>query len=672
MKFGFTICIALALLSSCATKVAVEENNEPLPKTQRYLFTINGEPTYADEFLYIINKNKQVGEEKTALSEAEFEKNLNLYINFKLKVAEAERLGYHETEEFRREFSSFKEDLRRPYLLENEVQEGELQKAYDRLQEIVKASHILLSFPENASLEDSIAVMRMAEKIRTEALNGADFATLALEHSQDPSVQVNKGNLGYFTAMQMVYPFEAATYDLKVGEVSAPVATDFGYHIIRLEDRKPNPGEVRVSHLLVRTVPGDNASEDRAVRRISDIYAQLRLETSTWEGIVSSFSEDQGTRDNGGLLPWFGVGSIVPEFEAAAFSLTEIGEISPPVKTDYGYHIIRLEDTRPVPPFEEMESLLKSRILRDSRSTLIASQVLAMQKARYKVIENESLINDLGKYLPNWSSNLEVLNDTINNQDLWNRELVSISGKPLSVRDFYEFVQKELDGVQIPKVSGIENWFDRFLAKRLKEEEEQDLLENNAEYRMLVQEFRDGILLFSLMNDKVWQMGISDSIGQHQYYETHLDRYQWKDRVPALVIRFVQDNPLEQEKIRLFLSGKEYQPGLKKELEEKWLGEFPLLFTLEDKLQEIPDHPIIRELDLSKSFHELQKDGKQLFVVTGKTLPAQAKKFEEIRGMVIQDFQAFLDENLIGELRSKSVLQIDEEEKKRVYEIAVN
>ncbi|EON77344.1 Foldase protein PrsA precursor [Lunatimonas lonarensis] len=672
MKFGFSICFALALLSSCATKVAVEENHDPLSQTQRYLFTIDGNPTYADEFLYILNKNNQIGEEKKDFTSEEFEKNLDLFINFKLKVAEAERLGYHQTEEFRREFDSFREDLRRPYLLENEVQEGELQKAYDRLQEIVKASHILLSFPTDATLEDSIAVMRMAEKIRNEAVSGVDFADLAVEHSQDPSVQVNKGNLGYFTAMQMVYPFEAAAYDLKIGEVSSPVATDFGYHIIRLEDRKPNPGEVRVSHLLVRTVPGDAASEDRAVRRIADIYAQLRLESSTWEGVVASFSEDQGTRESGGLLPWFGVGSIVPEFEAAAFGLTEIGEISPPVKTDYGYHIIRLEGTRPVPPYEEMEAILKSRILRDSRSTLIASQVMAMQKAKYKVSENELLIRQLSESFGDWSGNVDVLEDTINRRDLWKLELLSISGESLLLQDFFDFVKSELEAVQSPRINGFEAWYERFVTKRLKEEEERDLLENNAEYRMLVREFREGILLFSLMNDKVWQMGIFDSIGQHQYYETHMDRYQWKDRVPALVISFVQKNPEEQEKIRQFLSGKQYAPELKNELEKRWLEEFPLLFTMEDKLQEIPTHPLIKDLDISTSFHEVTKDGKQFFVMTGELIPAQAKKFEEIRGLVIQDYQNFLDENLIGELRNKSILQVDEEEKKRVYEIAVN
>ncbi|MCC5937754.1 MAG: peptidylprolyl isomerase [Lunatimonas sp.] len=673
MKFGFSICFALVLLSACATKVAVEENNEPVVEVRKYLFTIDGEPTYADEFLYILNKNNQPGADRAVLSEEDFEKNLELFINFKLKVAEAMKLGYHETEEFEREFAAFREDLRKPYLLESEVQEGELQKAYERLQEVVKASHILLSFPTNASLEDSIAVLRMAEKIQSEAQAGADFGALALEHSQDPSAQVNRGNLGYFTAMQMVYPFEAAAYDLQVGEVSQPVLTDFGYHIIRLEDRKPNPGEIRVSHLLVRTNPADPASEDRAVRRIADIYAQLRLESSTWEGTVASFSEDQGTRNSGGLLPWFGVGSIVPEFEEAAFNLTEIGEISPPVKTDYGYHIIRLEERKPIAPFEELEPTLKSRILRDSRSTLIKSQVLAMQKAKYQVKENEPLLLTLENVLSDWSGDsADALETVLNAEGLWEEELVVIAGEPMPLRTFHAFVQKELNAVESRRVAGWEGWYERFLADRLKAAEEQELLETNADYRLLLQEFREGILLFSLMNDLVWQKGILDSLGQHQYYEANIDRYQWKDRVPALVVTMTQENETQESNIRRFLSSKRYHADLKYQLEDRWLDEFPLLFTLEDKLVEVPEHPVIKALDLSKPFHDIRQEGKQYFVLTGERVPAEAKKFEETRGMVIQDYQSYLDEKLIGELRNKFVLRLDEDEKKRVYEIAVN
>lgn len=673
MKFGFSIYIALVLLSACATKVAVEENSEPIVEVRKYLFTINGEPTYADEFLYILNKNKPSDADASVLSEEDFDKNLELFIHFKLKVAEAVQLGYHETEEFEREFGAFREDLRKPYLLESEVQEGELQKAYERMQEVVKASHILLTFPANAGLEDSIAVLRMAEKIQTEAQAGADFGALALEHSQDPSAQVNRGNLGYFTGMQMVYPFEAAAFALQIGEVSQPVLTDFGYHIIKLEDRKPNPGEIRVSHLLVRTNPSDPASEDRAVRRVADIYAQLRLESSTWEGIVSNFSEDQGTRNTGGMLPWFGVGSIVPEFEDAAFNLTEIGEISPPVKTEYGYHIIRLEDRKPVASFEELEPTLKSRILRDSRSTLIKSQVMAMQKAKYQVRENEQLLNNLEKALSEWTgASAEPLEMLLTAEALWEEELVMIAGESIRMRAFHTFVVNALNAVESRRSVGWEGWYDRFLTERLKAAEEQDLLETNSDYRLLLREFREGILLFSLMNDMVWQKGIMDSLGQHQYYEANLDRYQWKERVPALIVTITQDNTAEESNIRMFLRSKRYHSELKYQLEDRWLDRFPLLFTLEDKVVEISEHPIIKELDLSEAFHDIKLAGRQHFVLTGERMPAAAKKFEETRGMVIQDYQSFLDEKLIGELKNKFVLHLDEDEKKRVYEIAVN
>ncbi|WP_209332306.1 peptidylprolyl isomerase [Lunatimonas salinarum] len=673
MKFGFGICFVLLVLNSCASKVAVEEENEPLLAERKYLFTIDGEPTYAEEFLYILQKNRPPGEETAALSEEEFETNLELYINFKLKVAEAIRLGYDEKEEFKAEFAAFREDLRKPYMLESDVQEGELQKAYERLQEVVKASHILLSFPTNAALEDSIAVLRMAEKIQTEAKAGADFGALALEHSQDPSAQVNRGNLGYFTAMQMVYPFEAAAYSLQVGEVSPPVLTDFGYHIIRLEDRKPNPGEIRVSHLLVRTNPSDPESEDRAVRKIADIYAQLRLESSTWENTVLSFSEDQGTRNNGGMLPWFGVGSIVPEFEEAAFNLSEIGEISPPVKTTYGYHIIRLEDRKPIAPYEELEPTLKSRILRDSRSTLIKSQVLAMQKAKYQVSENEPLLQMLERELSNWDGvSLQPLEQVLSSGDRWAEDLVVISGEPTSLRSFYAFIEQSLNSVESQKANGVADWYERFLSDKLNTVEEQELIETNADYRLLLQEFREGILLFSLMNDLVWQKGILDSLGQYQYYEANIDRYQWKERVPALIVSMTQDNTSEETEIQEFLRDKRYEPGWKERLEDRWLDDFPLLFTVEDKVVEVPNHPIVKDLNLSTAFHDVKRGSRHYFVLTGEAIPPRAKKFEETKGLVIQDYQNYLDQKLIEELRDRFALHVDEAEKKRVYEIAVH
>lgn len=662
-------CIALA----CTPKITADSQLSSSPSEEAYLISIDGEPVPAEEFLYVLSKNKAPSDENALVSPEEFEENFRLFINYKLKVTEAEALGYHESEEFIEEFGAFREDIRRPFLLENEVQEGELQKAYNRLKEIVKASHILLSFPENASLEDSLTVLRMAKKIQSEAMEGADFNQLAVTHSQDPSVETNRGNLGYFTAMQMVYPFEAATYNLRVGEVSEPVLTDYGYHLIKLEDRRPNPGEIRVSHLLVRTNAGDAMSEDRAKRKIADIYEQLLKDTNTWEDIVSTFSEDPGTRESGGLLPWFGVGSIVPEFEQAAFGLQDIGEISNPVKTPFGYHIIRLEEVKPVAAYEELEQTLKSRILRDSRSNLIRSQVIAMQMAKYDAEENDSTFLVLEKTFQQ-GSNLppESLHEKWENEGLGNAWVLRIGTDTLKVEDFWRFIMDESTSAKANRKTGFESWKDGFVETQLKEAEERDLLKNNKDYRLLVQEFREGILLFNLMNELVWQKAIIDSVGQRTYYEAHLDRYYWQERVPSLVVKITQPHDEEIAKLRKFLENRAYEKGLEPVIQETFLERFPLLFTSEDRLVETTDNPIFKDLDLSKTFHEKTVNGTQYFILTGDKLPEGPKKFEETRGKVIQDYQAYLDESLINQLQEKYSVKINEGEKNRIYHLAVN
>src|SRR5690554_4198230 len=340
MRYKHVCFLVLGILLSCAPKVAVQPEVPELSPGPNYLFSIEDEPVMADEFLRVFSKNQSLINNKGPLSQEEFDENLELFIDFKLKVKEAEDQGMSQSEEFEREFHMIKEDLKKPYLLKNAVQEGELRKAYNRMQEILEASHILLDFPPNAGEADSIAVLTMAGSLKEKAEGGMDFNELAFAYSDDPSAKNNKGHLGYFTSLQMVYPFEDAAYLLEPGQISDPVLSDFGYHLIKLEDRRPNPGQIRVSHILVRVDPADPLSEERAKRRIADIYTALQQPAYSWEEIVVTYSDDESTRTTGGMLPWFGVGTIIPEFEQAAFSLSGVGDVSVPVKSRFGYHFV--------------------------------------------------------------------------------------------------------------------------------------------------------------------------------------------------------------------------------------------------------------------------------------------------------------------------------------------
>jgi peptidyl-prolyl cis-trans isomerase SurA len=654
--------LLLGILFASATPVPdpIKEANPPLD----YLLKIDGETSDKEEFLYILNKNRQ--KDAAPISRTEFEENFELFVDYKLKVKYAMDLGMHKTKAFSDEFSAFKDQLKKPYLLENSLTEGELRKAYSRMQEIVKASHILFQFPQNASKEDSIAVFKMAEKIKAEAEAGADFHQLAVQHSDDPSASSNKGSLGYFTALQMVLPFEEAAYNLKVGEISSPIISDFGYHIIKLEDRRPNPGQLHVSHLLIRSA---GAEEDQmAFNKINQIHQNLIENPSQWLELVKTYSEDPGSKANKGMIPWFGVGSIVPEFEHAAFSLSKKGDFSAPVKTEYGYHIIRLEGAKPVPPFNEVLPTIKSNILRDSRSNLIKDQVLAMQKAKFKVTENSQLIISLKNAFSSSSgrpvAQLYIKLEVLSNKG--DKLIVRSEWKDATIQDFIAYLKKEGPSENTLLNVSFEEVYGDYLENLLATWEEEHLYQNNKDYRQLVNEYKNGMLLFELMNNEVWQKALEDSTGQRDYFQNNTDNYMWSKRVKALIVKAIKGQNIS--KVESWLSTKTLTDSLSTELKNRFLEKNALLFTVEQKTFEVDNNELLSELDLNQTYHKLHQNEETVLIVLGETLPARQKKYEETRGRLIQDYQEHLETKLITELKQKYTIQVNEDEKEKIYQ----
>lgn len=653
--------LSLLLVSlACLAPIAQAQNSSQV------LLTIDGRPVEKDELVYLLSKGNSTSSQASGVTREEFEENLDLFINYKLKIREAEKLGLDQTKEFESEFQSFKETLILPFLIKNSLEEGELRKAYSRMQEVVRASHILFQFPPNASTEDSMIVLKMALKVRGEIENGGNINELAVQYSDDPSAKVNKGDLGYFTGLQMVQPFEDAAYSLQVGQLSDPVLSNFGYHIIQVKDRQPNPGQVRVSHILVRFDPDNATQEENARRKISDIYAEIQKESTIWENIVKTYSEDPATSQRGGLLPWFGVGNMIPEFELAAFTLSEIGEVSPPLKTQYGYHILRLEEKKPVASFEEMEEEIRSRILRDSRSQMIQSQVVAIQKARYGFTEDEASVSRLASELN--ATTKSSFESVLLTSGLDKAALFTLQGKSYSATDLNEFMKEEEIS---PKIKGgtFDIWYDRFVAKTLALTEEKDLESNNKDFQMLLKEYRDGILLFSLMNQEVWQKGITDSLGQVEFYRKNIDRYQWKNRVEAFIVKVLDQTQLENA--RKSLSGNGFNPALINEFKSNYQANAPLAYQTEEGTFEYADHQVLSRVNLDQTYQEIQVDGTTHLVILGQKFPAESRKFEESRGLVIRDYQEHLDSSLIQTLKSKYPIEINPQVKEETF-LALN
>lgn len=615
-----------------------------------------------EEFLQLMSKERERESPANSLTRKEFEENFESFLTYKLKVIEAESIKLDQLEEFNIEFSSIKESLIAPYLIKNLIEEGEVKKVYARLQEIVRAKHILFQFPPNPKKEDSIAVLQLALKVKAELENGGDFSALASNYSDDPSAKMNKGDLGYFTGLQMVQQFEEAAYTLPVGSISDPILTDFGYHIIQVSSRQANPGEVQVSHILVRFDSENPSQEENARRKISDIYAEIQKESTIWEEIVQTYSEDPATKSSEGLLPWFAVGTMIPEFEMAGFSLTEIGEVSPPIKTAYGYHILRLEGKRGLQPYEEVEQSIRSKILRNSKTGMIQSQVIAIQKSRYSFQENELGISTVAGAVN--ATDILSFGTAVQEKKLGNTELFKANTSSYNVRDLVNFMQtKEMN----PKGNGtfFELWLDKFTEATLAKTEEVDLEKNNKAYQMLLKEYRDGILLFSLTNQEVWQKGLNDTLGQQVFFEKNMQNYQWKGRVQAYLTKVNDASKLENA--RKYLQNKGFDTDSFAVFEADYRSNYPDAYATESGTFEYEAHPILSKVDLNKPYQELVIDGTSYVLVVGKVYPPGPRKFEEARGLIIRDYQAFLDQALTKRLKEKYPIQINAGVKEKTF-----
>ena len=678
--------IFIILVSLNFTLVFLSMNKKALSAFLRLILSISASPFLAvaqekkealvvvgsisidkEEFLQLMAKERESASPANSLSRKEFEENFESFLNYKLKVIEAESIKLDQMEEFNLEFSSIKESLIAPYLIKNSIEEGEVKKVYARLQEIVRAKHILFQFPPNPKKEDSIAVLQLALKVKAELENGGDFSALAANYSDDPSAKVNKGDLGYFTGLQMVQQFEEAAYTLPVGSISDPILTDFGYHIIQVSGRQANPGEVQVSHILVRFDSENPSQEENARRKISDIYAEIQKESTIWEEIVQTYSEDFGTKSAGGVLPWFGVGTMIPEFEVAGFSLTEIGEVSPPIKTAYGYHILRLEGKRGLQPYEEVEQSIRSKILRNSKTGMIQSQVVAIQKSRFGFQENELGISTVAGAVT--ATDILSFGAAIQEKKLGKTELFKVNTSSYTAGDLVNFMQtKEMT----PKGTGnfFELWLDKFTEATLAKTEEVDLEKNNKAYQMLLKEYRDGILLFSLTNQEVWQKGLNDSLGQQAFFEKNAQKYQWKGRVQAYLTKVNDASKLENA--RKFLQNKGFDTDSFAAFEADYRSNYPDAYATESGTFEYEAHPILSKVDLNTPYQELVIDGTSYVLVVGKVYPPGPRKFEEARGLVIRDYQEFLDQALTKRLKEKYPIQINAGVKEKTFEALTN
>nr|WKN38553.1 peptidylprolyl isomerase [Tunicatimonas sp. TK19036] len=653
------MCITLlwGLIGCAATKKTARNDAVDYSLEKAVLFTSGADTVFADDFLYVYQKNRVTDSVAERLPEGKIqamEDYLDLYINFRLKVKAAEEEGLHQRASFKQELAQYQQQLAKPYLIENRVTEQLIEDAYERMKQEVRASHILIEVPEDASPADTLKAYQLADSLRTLAQNGASFSMLAEQYSDDPSAASNGGDLSYFSALQMVYPFEKAAYSTPVGEISSPVRSRFGYHIIKVHDKRPSQGKVKVAHIMIRS---GNENDTAAYQKAMQVYEQLQM-GADWNEMTERFSEDVSTKSNGGELPYFGTGNMIESFENAAFALKNPGDISRPVKTRFGWHIIKLIDRQGLEPLSKMRPTLERQVERSIQSEVRQSEMVSTLKAENSFEANQGTIEQALYYLYA-GDQAEVTTPERGAM------LFTVADTTLEVGNFYDYVQEKQGGLSADSVEA-HQLYQAFEAESLLAYEKNHLADKYDDYRRILQEYRDGILLFDIMEEKVWSKAVEDSVGLRQYFESHREDYRWKERVQATIMDAQSETILNQAKKQLGEVNGPLSDEKISQLESALNKKTPLALQIHqgfyERGEERPSvEEVIDKITWEPGTYTVEENGRFYYILVHDVLPPKLKELDEIKGIVIADYQNDLDQQWIAALREKYPVEIHED-----------
>jgi peptidyl-prolyl cis-trans isomerase SurA len=612
------------------------------------VLTIDGEPTSLEEFENIFRKNNR----DSAITRQALDDYMELFINFKLKVKEARELGMDTVGKFKSELEGYRTQLARPYLTDTDKLNDLIQEAYRNMGEEVRAMHILVNCAANASPADTLKAYNRIVALRERVISGEDFSVVAKSQggSDDPSVKDNGGDLGYFTAFQMVYPFEQAAYSTPVNQVSQPVRTRYGYHILYIVDRRKARGEIRVAHIVVKPKAEANG-ELNAQTKIQEIYQKLKTGESTFEELAAKFSDDASSSKKGGELPWFGTGKMVVEFEDAAFALKRDGDFSEPFKTDFGWHIVKRLEYRPLAPLSEMEKEIKSKVSKDSRSEQTRKSFVEKLKKEYNYSINQKLLT---KIVAKADTNAFEGKIYVKKRDL-KKPLYNISGSKVTAGDFNEYMRAKGRTRPTTTPGGhVTAMAERFGEEKLLALEDAQLEKKHTAFRLLMKEYREGILLFELTDQKVWSKAVKDTAGLASFYESNKSRFMWPER--AEVVFYTCANTDVAARARKMIAEGKDKSAIAAELNK----DSQLNLQVEEGVYSKEDRELLARVDWKTGLSKDIQDNGQIKFVDIKSLLAPApKKLDEAKGMITSEYQNYLEQEWIKQLRSKYKYSVD-------------
>ncbi len=603
------------------------------------ILTVQGENVTKEEFENIFRKNNR----DSVINEKALDDYMELFINFKLKVREARDLGMDTVQKFKSELDGYRQTLARPYLTDGAMLDVMVKEAYDRMNYEVRAAHILVKCESNASPEDSLKAFNKIMEIRNKILAGADFSTIAKQSSEDPSAKENAGDLGYFTAFQMVYQFEDAAFNTPTGQLSMPVRTRYGYHILKVSDKRPARGEVRVAHILVKEKKEDNGAENARLKA-QEIYQKAKSGESFTE-LASKFSEDASSAKSGGELPWFGTNKMVSEFEEASFALKNDGDVSEPFKTSYGWHIVKRLGHRGLGTFTEMEKEIKAKVSKDNRSERTRSSFINKLKKDYNFSYNPALLNaiaakaDTAVFNGKWNLKKKELKKT----------LFTIDGKAFKVADLHKVITSKMKiKTKFTPSQYIVDEGEHFMEVSLLKHEDAKLEQKYDAFRLLMNEYREGILLFELTDQKVWTKAVKDTIGLQNFYEKNQARFMWPERLDVTL--YTCGNEAMAQKVRELIAKGTDNASIALEVNK----DSQLNLQIEEGVFSEEDRDVLANVARKTGLSTNIPFNGQIVIANVKAIiPPSPKKLSEARGLITSEYQNYLEQQWIAELRKK-------------------
>ncbi len=628
--------IISALACAVILSASASKNADPV------LMTINGKDVRQSEFEYLYHKNNL-----QQLAPQSIDEYIEMFIVYKLKVADAEAAGLHQTDAFTKEFNGYCAELSRPYLRDSIVEKRLIEEAYARMATSRKVSHIML--PLGSTYDEKEANRMKLDSIRTAIVNGsADFGEMAVRYSSDRSARVNNGSMGYINVNSYPYPFEKTAWETPVGEIS-PVIEDapFGFHIIRVEDERPNPGKVEARHILKLT-NGLSEEEGAAKKAQIDSIYNLLASGGDFDAIARAESEDPGSAANGGRLGWFGPGEMVKEFEDAAFGLKD-GGISAPFKTAYGYHIVQTLAHRGIGTLAEESERIKAAISRDMRSVMPETERLTQLKAELGVkIDSTGLMQARSRMTGD--SPAEQLKSLQTDNTL----IATVGNRTISIGDVINYIPSNvLEGANDAFTvlnSGLENKINETVV----EETRKNLAENNSEYRNLTNEYRDGILLFEISNRNVWERSASDTEGLQKFFSANRAKYTWdKPHYKGYVI-FATNDSIAGEAQKYLAANQVENDSLVSVMRANYGRNIKIEKVVTGK----GENAIVDNVAFNGERPEAPGRWTAWFGYAGRVIDAP-EEANDVRGTVASDYQQLLESEWIKALRKKYKVKLN-------------